>query len=79
VKTKVTIAQDKEKPVEKVVLAQAILDISAAMKRLSQSPLNRRAILVLTSDASGVNRTTVDTVIDCLESLETKYLKPGKK
>lgn len=71
----VAVEQNPEKPVEPKVLAQAILDISAAMRRLSASGLNRKAIVTLVADSTNQYKGTVNLVLDALERLEANYCK----
>lgn len=73
-RTKVLVTQDSEDVVEKTVLAKAILDMSAAMKKLSASSLNRRAIVCLVHDACNVGKPDIRAVLDSLESLQKDYL-----
>ncbi len=72
-KTNVVVEQDKEFPVEKKVLALAIVDIGTAMRALMASGLNRKAIVVLTAHKSGYSQSTVTAVIDALEQLARDY------
>jgi hypothetical protein len=72
---KVTVKQDAEKPVEVEVLAQAIVDIGNAAKRLANSRLNRKAVVVLIAHATGLGKGTVDTVLDGIADLESTYLR----
>ena len=71
----VVVKQNPEAPVEKKVLAQAIVDISVAVKKLSASGLNRKAITLLTAHSSGQYQNTVERVIDALENLAKTYCK----
>ena len=71
----VVVEQNPEKPVEPKVLAQAILDMSAAMKRLSRSGLNRKAIVALVRDATGEYKSTIERTMNALENLERDYCK----
>lgn len=48
-KETVTVLQDESKPVARGILAQAIVDISRAVKSLQSSGLNREAIIILCS------------------------------
>ena len=73
------VKQDEENPVSPEVLAQAIVDIAAGMSRLNASRLNRRAILVLLNDMSGVPKRDIDAVLNGLDSLESYCLKPLNK
>lgn len=72
---KVIVKHDAEKPVEVEVLAQAIVDIAAAGKRLAASRLNRKAVIVLLAHDTGLGQGTVRTVLEGIESLQATYLK----
>ena len=69
----VVVEQDKENPVPKKILAQAIVDISAAVKRLAASGLNRKAIVVLLSHDSGQPQYVIENVLSSLEQLSRDY------
>lgn len=77
------IHQDPAAPVEKSLLASAIIDISNAMKKLTASGLNRRAIVILTHHnckASGhpptkVGQRDIEAVFKSLESLAKTYTR----
>lgn len=73
--SKVSVQQDADNPVEKTVLAQAIVDISRAAKRLSDSGLNRRAIEILLHHESRIPLRDIKTTLDCLKNLEKVYCK----
>lgn len=72
---KVQIVQDAEKEIPKPVLAQAILDISASARKLSQSGLNHRAIVALIADNSKVAKGTIEVVLNNLEDLAENYCR----
>lgn len=72
---KVMVKQEPEKPVEVEVLAQAIVDIGKAAKRLAQSRLNRKAVIVLIAHDTGLGQGTIRTVLEGMESLESTYLR----
>lgn len=72
-KTKLKIEQDPDAPVERAVLAKAILDISAAVTALKKSGLNRKAIVVLAAHASKQPQYIVANVLDALEQLKRDY------
>ncbi len=67
------VIQEDGAPVEKTVLAKAIVDISSAMTALRKSGLNRKAIVILTSHAAQVPQGTVKAVLDGLEDLRRSY------
>jgi hypothetical protein len=66
---------ESDPPVGRAVLAQAIVDISKAATKLAASGINRRAIVILLSDSSGVGRHDVKAVLDGLETLAANYTR----
>ena len=72
-KSNVVVEQVPEAPVETKVLAQAIVDISEAMKKLSRSGLNRKAIVILVAKDANQYQATVERVMDALENLRKTY------
>lgn len=72
-KDKLVVAQVPDAPVEKTVLAKAIVDISAAMTALSKSGLNRRGIVILAAQSSKQPQYVVQDVLNALEQLRKDY------
>lgn len=60
-------------PPSQETLAEAIIAISQAMGRLTASGLNRKAILVLVSAASGVGKRDCEYVLNHLLLLRKTY------
>lgn len=56
-------------------IANALAEISDAVKRLRSGKLNDRAIVILISHASGQPQTLVRAVLDGMEGLRGYYLK----
>ena len=74
--TKVVIPQDEKQPVEKNVLAKAVVDLSRAADALKRSSgLNDKAIIILLSHSSRCNRETVTAVLDSLRNIERDYCR----
>ena len=48
--------------------------LDAAVKRLTTSGLNRRALVVLLADVSGVNKTNVGKVLDAMPKLAESFI-----
>lgn len=81
----ITIINDKENPIPVGVLADAIVSISDGIKKLSNSPLSRRALLLLIADNCApigkkyhkkhVSISTIDTVLKSIESLKQVFTK----
>lgn len=69
------IQQDLHKPIDPPILAQAIVDISAAMQKLLKSGINRAGIVVLLQDATGMCKRDIVNVLVSLEDLGKKYTK----
>jgi hypothetical protein len=75
VKDIVKVVQDKEAPVEKEVLATAILQISGSVKKLYASGLNRRAVIALLADDTKLGKGTISTVLNSLGDLAKTYTR----
>lgn len=71
---KVVVVQDEANPVEKSVLAKAIIDISMAAKKLTSAGINRKGIVVLLSHSTKLPQTIVKAVLDGMEELQETYL-----
>lgn len=67
--------EQSEPPVKRVVLAEAILQISRAAQELSTSGLNEKAIVILLSAKTGLGRGICETVVHGLKELEREYLR----
>lgn len=72
---KVNVIQDPDQPVDKDVLAKAIVDVAEAMRRLQRSGLNKKAIVVLVSHDAKVPQGTVKVIMESLEFLAATYTK----
>lgn len=65
-------------PADAKRLAEAVRKIEKAAKELSESGLNRKAIVVLLADSTGVSRRDINAVLNGLESLAAEYLEQSK-
>jgi hypothetical protein len=72
---RVGIVKDVVNPVDKVVLEQAILDISEGVKELNRSKLNHQAVVVLLHHSTGVSQREIKTVLAGISDLKNRYLK----
>lgn len=72
---KAKVKQDAEAPVEKEVLAAAIVQIGDSLKRLYDSGLNRRAVVALLADDTKLGKKTIEAVLDSLADLRRTYTK----
>lgn len=78
--TKVSVVQEKDKPIEKGILAQAIVDISRAANDLNRGGLNKRAIVALIYDSSKpkVSKRTIRIVLEAIRDLERDFCNNAK-
>lgn len=67
------VVQKPEEPVEREVLADAITKVSEGMTRLLVSGLNRKAIVVLLHDWSGVGKRDIEMILSGLACLKKDY------
>lgn len=74
-KQKPIVKQNEENEVSFEMLAQSIVEIGSAMKKLNASRLNRKALILLVSKSSGQSQTATERVLDSLDQLEATYLK----
>lgn len=72
---KVVIKQSPEKEVPVEVMAQAVVDLSRAAKRLLNGPLKRDAIIVLIKDKTNLTKGVIAAVLDQLEDLERTWVR----
>lgn len=77
-KSKVTVVPGDDPPAPEV-MAQAIVDIAEAMKRLSATRLKRETIVVLIQHSSKVPQRDIRAVLYAMDQLEYDYLKPKAK
>lgn len=57
------------------ILAAEIIEMSNAVKKILDGPLQKRTLLLLISDASGVPMKTVSLVLQGMEDLKHNYIK----
>lgn len=75
---KVTIVKDGEKVIEVQIMEQAIVDVATAAKKLLNSKLSKRAILVLIKDSivgNHIGLKDIEVILDCAANLGKRYLK----
>jgi hypothetical protein len=67
------VKQDPEAPIAAEIMAQAIMDIAAAMEKIGRSGLKRKAIVALIHDTSGLRKGDIELVLNNLESLRATW------
>ena len=74
VKTLKVVAFEDE-PVAAELLASQISAVAKAMERINKSLLTQEALVLLVSDASGMGKPAVRSVLDAMSRLGKTYLK----
>lgn len=67
--------QQGDPPVERTILAEAIVKISKAAEDLVRSGLNERAIIVLLADKTNLSRGSVKDLLRGLSKLREDYCR----
>lgn len=74
---KVNVKQNADDPTESLdVIASALIDVAAAFKRLNDSKLKRRAIILLLQDMTKLPQRDIEAVLDAAPRLVEVYTKP---
>jgi len=74
-KQTVTIKTDEENPEPIELIAQAIIDLSDAFKKIESSRLTKRAIILLIKDRCYVNMKDIEIILDIAPKLKDYYIK----
>lgn len=72
------VVKQPEPPIGVEVIASAIAEIGAAMKKIRETRLTRGAIVALIADRSKLGKGTIEIVLNNLDELEKDWLKPVK-
>lgn len=65
-----------QEPPTPELIAQAVVDVSAGMKKLLATRLKTETIVTLVHAHCGLPKTTIRSVMVSLDQLEATYLKP---
>lgn len=72
------IINNEENPVEKEILAEAIVRMSEGVQKLSKNGLNKKAIIILIQDQTKFSKREIESVIDAIGQLQRLYCVQGK-
>lgn len=72
------VQKEGEEEVPTEVIAQSIVQVSEAMKKLRSTRLTDRAIVLLIRDRTGLAINEIERVLNAASSLANIYLKPAK-
>lgn len=75
----ITVKSNEENPEPLEILAQAIIDLSNAFKKIEDGPLAKRTIVLLLQDATGLPQSAIKKVLEAAPKLKDWYVKELKK
>jgi hypothetical protein len=73
--TRVNVVQDPDNPVPFDVMADAIVQLSKLGEAMRNSRLERKVVLLLLHDMTGINIGVIGVILDAIPQLEKLYLK----
>lgn len=76
---KVIVTQKPGAEVPTEIIASSIKNISDGVRKIQGGRLNRKALLILLSHASGCSQKDCDAVVNAMGRLENIYLNPAAK
>lgn len=75
----VTVKVNETSPEPLEVLAKAVIELSEAFIKIQNGPLQRRTIILLLKDYTGLAGRDIEKVLDAAPKLKTYYIKELKK
>lgn len=75
----VEVLQDEKNPIPAKIMAESIRQISEGTREILSKGINRRGLLVLLKDASGVSFGDINSVLESLSTLDKLYLEKKTK
>lgn len=74
-----TVIKNVENPESTEIIADSIIRIAAAIRKLDESKLHKRAVLLLIRDMTNLSLSDIDTVLTAAATLDKRYIKQPKK
>lgn len=71
----VKVIKNVDKPETTEILAEAIVRIGESMEKLNRNGLNRKAIVVLLKEETGLGKGVIETVLDAMPRLAGWYCR----
>ena len=75
----VIVKRDEKNPQSMELIADSIIEISKGFRRLSESRLKQRVIVLLIKDLTGVSMGDIEKVLNAAQQLEKQFIKPISK
>ena len=72
----IEVTKDAEDEIPFEVMERSIVEIGQAMARISKTRVSRKLIVALIQDDIKVGKGLIETVLNSLDMLEKRYLKP---
>jgi len=71
----VKVIKTERQPETTEILAEAIVRIGDSVKKLNDSGLNRKAVVILLQDATKIPRCDIEAILDALPRLKGWYCR----
>jgi len=71
----ITVKKNMDNPEPVEIIAKSIMDLSDGFAKIQAGKLNRRALLLLLKDATGLPMSDIGKVLDAIPKLKELYLK----
>lgn len=75
----ITVKVNETAPEPLEVLAKAIIEVSDAFIKIQNGPLQRRTIILLLKDYTGLAGRDIEKILDAAPKLKTWYVKELRK
>jgi len=75
----ITVKVKEENPEPFEIIAQSVIDLSEAFKKIEAGPLKRRTVVLLLQDATGLPQRDINKILDAAPKLKDWYVKELKK
>jgi hypothetical protein len=72
---KIAITKDPQDPQPLEIMERAIVDVAEGARKLLGTRLNKRAVLTLLKDDTGLPKSTIERVLDSAAQLDKNFLK----
>lgn len=78
-RNKITLRVNEENPEPVELIAQSIIDVADAFKKIDSGKLKRKTIVILIQDITKLPQRDIEAVLNAAAQLKERYLKDIKK
>jgi hypothetical protein len=75
----ITVKTNEENPEPLEIIAQSVIEVADAMKKISNSRLKQRAIILLIKDLTNLPMKDIESVLNTATKLREHYIKAAIK